>query len=143
MERPPDYKFWRTEWFYSIDELSDLAGQRRTWLDPNQISPHFTYVEFICTYFDRRMSTSPDGYRELIEQGYLTDDEARAVSDLHLLIGAYRPPRGDNNDHIDILDDPSWHQVVNAAAVARDRLLMLLTDEEERQALATLGPGEY
>jgi hypothetical protein len=47
----------REQWWGSLSEIADLALQRRTWLDPKNGNPHWSYVEFGYSYPDPMMLT--------------------------------------------------------------------------------------
>ena len=51
------------------------------------------------------------------------------------MIGAYSAPTGDDYNNAAILNDPAWHQVVEAAEQARQQLLTAITNHDERQML--------
>ena len=127
---------WRRRWLSSIQEFADLATQRRRWLDPGEPSPHYSFVEYICCYFDDLHLTSDDGgYGSAVADGYVTGREAATVAEFHALADAYEPPKGEEFEGERVLEDPNWLRVVEAARIAQAALLPLLTDAEERKLL--------
>ncbi len=123
---------WRKNWLSSIAEFADLDMQRATWLNPKNINPHYSFVEYICSYFDR---VAEKGYDAPVAAGYLSEQEAAVVADLHALLDAYKPPNGDDYDHDAILQDETWHEVAATAKVARGRLAAIITQPAELRAL--------
>jgi alkanesulfonate monooxygenase SsuD/methylene tetrahydromethanopterin reductase-like flavin-dependent oxidoreductase (luciferase family) len=119
----------RRYWFSSVQQVSDLALQRRTWLDPTNRNPHWSYVEFASSYPDS--SQLAGAYAD----GWLTASEFGILSELGRAIDAHSAPKGNNYDHAAILKDPAWHVVVEAAERARLQLLTTITDHSERQML--------
>lgn len=126
----PDHrKLWREQWFDSLTEISALNYQRQTW--GQTANPHDSYIEYTECYFgDLRTS---DGYQSLVADGFLSFEEAFLVADLHLQLKEYRPAW--EYDNAAILTDPAWLSIVSAARLARQRLLGLVTEPEERSIL--------
>ncbi|ASR51299.1 hypothetical protein [Blastomonas fulva] len=131
---------WRRNWLCSIQEFSDLKTQRRLWLDPNASNPHYTFVEYMCCYFDGLAvfddpSALGEHYTVAREQGLVNADEAAAIEPFHAILAAYDAPGKDDYDHQAILADPKWMEVVAAAKSAQAALLPLICDAEERREL--------
>ena len=53
---------WRENWLISINELTDYNLQKTSWLNKETKSPHWSYVEFMCSYFNDL--TLENGYEE-------------------------------------------------------------------------------
>jgi hypothetical protein len=125
---------WRRTWLERIAEFSDYDLQRRSWFgSPEYNSPHWSFVEWMCTYFDDISLSS--GYAGFVEDGLVSQDEADIVRDFHAAADAYTPPNGDDYDHSVILSDPAWLNVVSLADEARLRLLEILAEPSERTIL--------
>jgi hypothetical protein len=122
-----DIRVW---WFSSIYDLSDTNLQHRTWLDPTNRNPHWSYVEFVCSYPD------DDQLLHAHQRGWLAADEFAIMRDLRRTLIAYAPPGNDHYDHVAILDDPGWHAVIEAAGQAKRKLLSQMISERERSALS-------
>jgi hypothetical protein len=128
-------RLWREGWLGCIEEFGDYEMQRATWLNRAHRNPHYSFVEYMCCYFDDHLSHGPAySYAPKITAGLVSAEEVEAVAEFHALAEAYKPPT-DDYDHDAILADPKWRDVVAAARTARDRLLPLLSDEGEIQAL--------
>lgn len=119
----------RRSWFGQVNELSDIALQRRTWLDTTNENPHWSYVEFVCSYPDR------DQLLDALKNDWLTLGEFEILSELGRLLDSYSPPGGNDYGHAAVLDDPAWHSIVDAAERARQRLLSTTSDRQEREML--------
>ena len=119
----------RCDWFASVREISDLSLQRRTWLDPKNLDPHWSYIEFACSYPDDSRLTGAHS------EGWLTKSEFDILIELRRMIGAYSAPTGDDYNNAAIFNDPAWRQVVEAAEQARQQLLSAITNHDERQML--------
>jgi hypothetical protein len=124
---------WRTNWLSSIQEFADEETQRRLWLDTANTNPHFSFVEYLCCYFDD-LRLSDSGYQWAIKQRFVSEQEAVAVAAFHKIADAYNSPT-DDYDHQAILADPKWKDVVAAAKQAQAELLRLLRDTHERRLL--------
>lgn len=124
---------WRINWLGSIQEFADKETQRRLWLDPTNANPHFSFVEYMCCYFDG-LCLSDGGYPWALNEGVVTADEVAAVAEFHDMVKAYNSPT-DDYDHRVILADPKWAEVVAAAKRAQTSLLRLIEDSGERRVL--------
>jgi hypothetical protein len=123
---------WRINWLSSINQLADIELQRTMWLDKTNTNPHWSYVEFRCEYVDDlSIQTDWGGYRGRIEDGLVTDEEVAAITEFDGMFREYKPPRGDAYDHLAILSDEAWQELVDAASRVRTRLAKLLTDPNE------------
>jgi hypothetical protein len=129
-------RVWRLNWLSAIQEFCDLHGQLAAWLNPNAHNRHFTFVElYECYLDDLVLSADQQGYPVRIAEGLLTEVEAAAVAKFHEVAASYNAPAGDDFDHVAILDDPAWLNVVREAQLARDCLASLILDPAERAAL--------
>ena len=124
---------WRTNWLSSIQEFADEEMQRRSWLDPTNTNPHFSFVECFCCYFDS-FGLSDGGYEWAVKEKLVSRDEVTAVAEFHQIADAYESPT-DDFDHDAILGDPKWSEVVDAAKHAQAALLDLIEDAGERRFL--------
>lgn len=128
-------RIWRANWLRLIAQFADEASQRRLWLDPSNSNPHYTFVEYFCCYFDD-LGLSTGGYKAALEAGLLSDVEAAAVAEFHKAADVYKSPT-DDFDHVAILADPRWTDVVTAARQACVGLLRVLEEPVERELLTS------
>lgn len=124
---------WRKNWLRSIQEFADGETQRRSWLNPMNRNPHFSFGEYFCSYFDD-LNLSNGGYKWAIDEGLVSAEEVAAVAHFHESADTYDSPT-DDYDHEAILADPKWAEVVSAAKEAQANLLPLLAEPAERRAL--------
>ena len=122
-------------WLSSIQAFSDSDTQRTRWLDPAERNPHFSFVECMCSYFDDAYLGEDDAYQKQLAAGKLSEEEVAAVAEFHAMADCYDSPNDDDWDTKAILEDAKWQAVVDAAQRAQWRLLPLLTDSTERDAL--------
>jgi len=113
---PDVRKLLRQQWRVALEEIADLELQHRTWLDPQNENPHWSYIEFTCCYPDAAT------IRQAASQGYLSPVEVDIFSDFGQILDAYQPPTGGQYAHGAILIDPAWHAVVAAAQEALAKL---------------------
>ena len=119
----------RTSWFGSVSEISDIDLQHRSWLDLTNRNPHWSYIEFTCSYPDcAQMSQAR-------QEGWLSAAEFEILNEFRRVLVAYSPPRNDHYDNAAILDDPAWRSVVGAAEQAKQQLLSITADQREREVL--------
>jgi hypothetical protein len=119
----------RTSWFSSVAEIADLDLQRRTWLDKANRNPHWSYVEFVCSF------PQEDQLEHAHREGWLSKRELGILSDLRRILLSHAAPCGDDYDHARILDDPNWHAVAAAAEHAKQQLLAIVRNRAERESL--------
>jgi hypothetical protein len=114
---------WRVRWKSSIEELTSLDHQRKTWLDAAKPSVHYTFVEFMCCYFDDLLCGM--NYDQLYEDGYVSEQEKDALIEWHTALNGYNSPQNNDYDDAAILNDPEWIRIVTLGAMAWKRLLVL------------------
>jgi hypothetical protein len=138
-DTPHEYELrrrWRFMWLSCIQQVSDFEQQTQNWLDPQNSNPHWSFVEYVCSYFDDCLLTENDGgYQRKLTRGWVTPEEAAVVASWHDLFERYQSPNQDDYDDRAILADPSWRKVVAEAGRARAALLDIISDREERQFL--------
>ena len=106
----------RENWYRSLNEISDLSLQRRMWLDPENTNPHWSYIEFVCTYPD------DDQLQEAHERKWLSADETKILMNFGRILLNYKCPHGNTFDNEAILNDPAWHMIVRVAQAAAQEL---------------------
>jgi hypothetical protein len=124
---PEDLANLRRQWFGSVYEIADMEYQRRTWLTPPNSSPHWSYVEFCCSY------PAADQLQFARDRGHLSAKEFELLTSLSEALAAYRAI--DDYDLHAILEDPGWHAVVAKAQQIRQQLLALTLDRIEQSYL--------
>ncbi len=124
---------WRLQWLACLQDFADLDLQFRMWLDPSNTNPHWSYVEFMCKYFDDTLHSSD--YSWALREGLVTQAEVDVVASLHVLLVAHQSPSGNDLDNLAVLDDPAWRAITTEAATIQVRLLALLTAPSEIQML--------
>jgi hypothetical protein len=134
-EEEDQRRHWRLMWLSSIQAFSDSETQRTRWLDPSERNPHFSFVECMCSYFDDAYLGEDDAYEKRLAAGKLSKEEVAAVAEFHAIAERYKSPTGNDWDVQAILQDAEWQTVVDAAKRAQERLLPMLTDSPERDAL--------
>ena len=122
----------RTGWFGSVSEIADIELQRRTWLDPANQNPHWSYIEFVCSYPDY------DQLYQAHREGWLSAQELKILEDLHRKLDAHSAPGGNEYDNAAVLADPEWHVVVAAAERAKQQLLSIVHKQCERETLLSV-----
>src|SRR4051794_22061446 len=99
----------RTQWLAALDEIADIELQRRMWLDPANTNPHWSYVEFVCSFPDN------DQLADAHKRGWLSSSEADILVKFGRALFAHQSPTGKDFDHEAVLNDPAWHDIVRAA----------------------------
>lgn len=118
----------RSGWLSLVSEIADLDLQRRTWLDPSNRNPHWSYIEFVSSFPDREQISQG------LQEGWLKEAEGDALNDLRVAIDAYSPPGNDPYDNAAVIGDPAWRSVAAAAELVK-RQLLAAAPEQGRAAL--------
>lgn len=121
---------WRERWLNSIDELTSLDLQIKTWLNPHNENPHWSFIEFMSCYFDDL--AIDNNYAALLVDEWITIDEFRVIKDWHETLENYDTPTEDKYDHEAILADANWIAIVKSGSEAKHVLNEIL-NETERQ----------
>jgi len=116
---------WRLQWLECLRDFADLDLQCRMWLDSSNTNPHWSFVEFMCTYFNDTLHQRD--YSWALGQGLVTPEEAEAVASLHQALVGYDAPNGDDFDNLAVLRDPAWRAITVEAARSLEHLSALLT----------------
>ena len=93
---------WRQRWLESINELTSLRLQESTWQNPPDQSPHWSFVEFMCCYFDDVLADQP--YEELVKQKWVEESEYAVIKSWHTNLNEYKSPNNDDYDNSAILN---------------------------------------
>jgi hypothetical protein len=112
-------KVLREQWPAFLDDIADLELQRRTWLDPANRNPHWSYIEFVCSYPDA------DQLKDGRNKGWLSPAEAEILLEFRQVLVAHKAPTGNAFDNEAVLNDPAWHDVVRAAQLAQQAIASL------------------
>jgi hypothetical protein len=132
----PDWPLIRANvrrlWLECLSDLANFELQQR-WLNRMITNPAWSYVEFMCRYFDDVLG---DGrYERLIRDGIVTKEEYRCVRDFHEALDQYKEPNG-VYDPDAILKDPRWREIVALGQKAVSELATLLTEADRKILLA-------
>ncbi len=125
-------KIWRKNWLQAINELTSSELQRNSWLDYENAHPHWSFVEFMCCYFDDVFIDND--FHHLIEEEWVSMEVFEKTKEWHILLSDYKPPNDNHYDDEAILDDKEWAEIMNAGFSAKERLSKLL-EKEEREIL--------
>jgi hypothetical protein len=120
-------KNWRLRWLDSLVELSNAEFQQR-WIDRRIGVPSWTYIEFMCRYFDDCLVD--EGYDNSIEEGFLSKEEYECIKDFHKSLEKYQAPISDY-DGESILKDPAWLKIRDLGGRSLENLKKIIVDPEE------------
>lgn len=127
-----DKNLWRERWLGCINELTSLDLQKKSWLDKTHTNPLWSFVEFMCSYFD---DLGIDGhYKYQIDKDWLTNQEFEIIKDWHYALYKYVSPKNDDYDYSAILNDPKWLNILQIGLTMKSKLASIL-DETEKNIL--------
>src|SRR5690606_4008924 len=93
---------WRENWLSSINELTSIDLQRNSWLDKTHTNTHWSFVEFMCSYFDDL--AIDNSYNYPLKKGWISNQEFEIVREWHELLDKYNSPKNNDYDHEAILN---------------------------------------
>jgi hypothetical protein len=114
---------WRVRWKASIEELTSLEHQHETWLNAAKPSVYYSFVEFMCCYFDDLLCGL--NYGQLVESGYVSEQEKAILIEWHNALDSYKSPQNNDYDDAAILNDPGWNRITNSRAIAWKNLQLI------------------
>jgi len=120
-------ELWRVRWKASIEELTSLEHQRETWLDSAKPSVHYSFVEFMCCYFDDLLCGL--NYSQLVENGYVSEQEKNILLKWHTALDGYNSPKNNDYDDAAILNDNEWSRIVALGATTWKNIQILWAGE--------------
>lgn len=123
---------WRERWLRSVNELTSLELQRKSWLDKTHTNPHWSFIEFMCCYFDDLVID--DKYKYQLDKGWISNLEYELIEDWHIELDNYNAPNNDDYDNEAILNDPKWLEILEIGIKAKIELAKTL-DKTERDFL--------
>lgn len=119
---------WRKRWLSSINELTSFDLQKKSWFDKTHSNPHWSFVEFMCSYFDDL--AIDDNYKYQLDKGRVTKKEYELIEDWHIALDKYNSPKNDNFDNEAILNDPNWLNILEIGIKAKEELVKTLNESE-------------
>ena len=125
-----DKNLWRERWLSCINQLTSLDLQKKSWLDKTHTNPHWSFVEFMCSYFDDL--AIEDTYNYQLDKGWVTKLEFKIIKNWHIALDNYKSPKNDDYDNEAILDDPKWIEILRNGMEIRNELGKTLNDTERQ-----------
>ena len=121
---------WRPRWLSSINELTDLELQKISWLDAKVENPHWTYVEFMCSYLNDL--GLEDNYKDPLERKLITTEELQIIMEWHKKLTEYEAPNKEHYNHTEILNDSKWTEILKLGLNSRLKLADIICEEEKK-----------
>lgn len=134
-------ELWRNRWLSCINELTSLELQRQSWSDKRNSNPHWSFVEFMCSYFDDL--GIDNNYEYQLKQGWITNTEFESISAWHQLLDKYESPKKDDYDVEAILTDFNWLMIIEEGVKAKNELSGVISDEEKRILFEEIDYKQY
>ncbi|TXF79220.1 hypothetical protein [Chryseobacterium sp.] len=125
-----DKNLWRASWLGCINQLTSLELQKKSWNDRTHSNPHWSFVEFICCYFDDLVIH--ENYKYQLDNDWVTQKEYDLIEDWHTALAKYNPPKNDHFDNEAILNDPKWLEIIEIGVAAQNNLASILNDTERK-----------
>lgn len=123
-------ELWRNRWLSCINELTSLELQRKSWLDKSNANPHWSFVEFMCSYFDDLVIDN--NYKDILNEGWISKSEFEIIQSWHRLLDKYDSPNNEDQDVEAILADKKWQLIIKEGEKAKRELSRLLSKDENQ-----------
>jgi len=134
-------ELWRNRWLSCINEFTSLNLQRQAWVNKRNSNPHWSFVEFMSSYFDDL--GIDNNYEYQLKQGWVTRTELDTVSTWHQLLYKYNSPKNDDYDVEAILCDKNWLVIIEEGEKAKNELCEIISDEEKAILFEKLDHQQY
>lgn len=121
---------WRERWLDCINELTSLDLQKKSWLDRTHTNPHWSFIEFMCGYFDDL--AIDNNYKYQLDKGWVTKEEYEIIEDWHITLDKYSSPKNDDYDNEEILNDPKWIEISQIGLAMKNELTKTLNETERK-----------
>lgn len=129
-EKKTQRELWRNRWLSSINELTSLELQQASWNDRKNKNPHWSFVEFMCSYFDDLVLD--DNYETELKDGWITKSEHEIIRPWHLLLDKYNSPKNDDHNIEAILNDKKWLTILKEGQKTKTELSKVLNEAESK-----------
>ncbi len=121
---------WRKRWLYSINELTSFDLQKKSWLNRTHTNPHWSFVEFMCCYFDDLVID--DNYKYQFDKGWVTSEELEIIKAWHEALDKYDSPKNEDYNHEAILKDPKWLDILQIGVKSKHKLAEIVSESEKQ-----------
>jgi hypothetical protein len=121
-------ELWRNRWLSCLNELTSLKLQRESWLDKTNSNPHWSFVEFMCSYFDDL--GIDNNYEYQLKKEWISKKEFETIKQWHELLDKYNSPKNDDYNHKSIIDDIEWKLIIQKGQKAIKELNKSLNIKE-------------
>ena len=119
---------WRGNWLSRINELTSFDLQKKSWLDKTHTNPHWSFIEFMCCYFDDL--AIDNNYKYPLEKGWLTKKEFEIIKEWNEALDKYNSPKNNDYDHEAILNDSKWLEILRSGVTMKIKIAERLNEKE-------------
>ncbi|WP_044205612.1 hypothetical protein [Flammeovirga sp. OC4] len=123
-------KQWRERWLACINELTSFELQQRSWLDKTNTNPHWSFVEFMCSYFDDL--AIDNRYEHQLQHKWITKTEFSIIEKWHDQLDKYDTPNNDDYNAAEILKDTKWQSIVEKGYHMKIELSKIISTSEKQ-----------
>lgn len=121
-------ELWRNRWLSCLNELTPLKLQRESWLDKTNSNPHWSFVEFMCSYFDDL--GIDNNYEYQLKKEWISKKEFETIKQWHELLDKYNSPKNNDYNHTSIIEDNTWELIIQEGLKAIRELYKNLSKKE-------------
>lgn len=132
---------WRNRWLSCLNELTSLELQQKSWTDKSNTNPHWSFVEFMCSYFDDLGIDNQYEYQ--LKEKWITKNEFEIIQKWHELLDKYNSPTNDDYKVVEILKDKNWQLIVKEGQKAKNELSKILNNSEKQILVEEIDYTKY
>ena len=76
-EKQSQKGLWRNRWLRCVNELTSFELQQKSWVDKSNTNPYWSFVEFMCSYFDDLGIDNQYDYQ--LKENWITKNEFEII----------------------------------------------------------------
>jgi hypothetical protein len=132
---------WRSRWLSCLNELTSIELQKKSWVDKSNTNPHWSFVEFMCSYFDDL--AIDNNYEYQLKQHWISETEFKTIQYWHELLDKYNSPTNNDYDVKVILTDKKWLSIVEEGVRVKNELSKVISKEENEILFEEIDYTQY
>jgi hypothetical protein len=134
-------ELWRNRWLSCLNELTSFELQQKSWTDKSNTNPHWSFVEFMCSYFDDLGIDNQYEYQ--LKENWITKNEFEIIHKWHELLDEYNSPTNDDYKVVEILKDKKWQMIIEEGKKAKNELSKILKNKQKQILVEEIDYTKY
>ena len=140
-EKLSQKELWRNRWLSCLNELTSIELQQKSWMNKSNTNPHWSFVEFMCSYFDDLGIENQYEYQ--LKENWVTQNEFEIIQKWHDSLDKYDSPTNDDYEVVEILKDKKWQMIIVEGKKATTELSKFLNNTEKQILVEEIDYTKY